>query len=304
MGGDYHIRPDLSPRNVLTLGGNGRYFLLEFPYQVLPPRADVFVKTLLDRGLVPIVTHPERTASLQRDWHRLEPLVKAGALVQVTAGSLLGEFGPAATAAAKHFLKKGWVHLLASDAHWVHERSPRLAAGRDAAARIVGGEAAQALVEDNPRRSWKGAIWHAAEENPPTAGESNPSPTDHGSRRVSVGRDSRPRRVPSASGPDVVRLAPGPLAACLPRDFGTCRSPFGPSDHIAQRSRAMLPYYAWVPGARAARVGRERIFSSRRGGAERARRSSVPTAQRREKQRRSEKSPPESPGLTVRRVRG
>ena len=150
VGADYHVRPDLSPGNVLTLGGNGRYFLLEFPYQVLPPRADIFIKTLLDRGLVPIVTHPERTASLQRDWRRLEPLVKAGALVQVTAGSLLGEFGPAATAAAKHFLKKGWVHLLASDAHWVNERSPRLAEGRAVAAKIVGEEAARALVEGNP----------------------------------------------------------------------------------------------------------------------------------------------------------
>ena len=32
VGGDYHVSPDLSPLNVLTLGGNGRYFLLEFPY--------------------------------------------------------------------------------------------------------------------------------------------------------------------------------------------------------------------------------------------------------------------------------
>ena len=111
---------------------------------------------LLGRGLLPIVTHPERTASLQRDWHRLEPLVQAGAIVQVTAGSLLGEFGPAATAAANRFLKKGWVHLLASDAHWAHERSPRLAGGRAAAARIVGENAAQALVEDNPRAILEG----------------------------------------------------------------------------------------------------------------------------------------------------
>ncbi|MHB8834331.1 MAG: tyrosine-protein phosphatase [Candidatus Methylomirabilia bacterium] len=150
VGGDYHIRPDLAPPNVLTLGGNGRYFLLEFPYQILPPRADAFIKTLLDRGLLPIVTHPERTTSLQRDWRRLEPLVKAGALVQVTAGSLLGEFGPAATAAASRFLKKGWVHLLASDAHWVHERSLRLAEGCAAAARIVGESAARVLVDQNP----------------------------------------------------------------------------------------------------------------------------------------------------------
>lgn len=155
-GGDYHIRVDLSPQNVLTLGGNGRYFLLEFPYQVFPPRADAFVATLLARGLHPIVTHPERTTSLQRNWRRLEPLVKAGALVQVTAGSLLGEFGPAATAAAKRFLKQGWVHLLASDAHWARERAPRLAAGRDAAALIVGESAARALVDLHPRAILEG----------------------------------------------------------------------------------------------------------------------------------------------------
>lgn len=155
-GGDYHIRPDLSPENVITLGGNGRYFLLEFPYQVLPPRADAFIKTLLGRGLHPIVTHPERTTSLQRDWRRLEPLVKAGALVQVTAGSLLGEFGPAASAAAKRFLKQGWVHLLASDAHWASERAPGLAAGQAAAALIVGESAARSLVEHHPRAILEG----------------------------------------------------------------------------------------------------------------------------------------------------
>ena len=150
-GGDYHAHPGLSPENVLTLGGNGRYFLLEFPYQAVPPRADAFVRTLLGRGLTPIVTHPERTASLQREWRRLEPLVREGALVQVTAGSLLGHFGAAAAAVAGRLLREGWVHLLASDAHWARERAPRLAQGRAAAARQGGQAAADALVEAHPR---------------------------------------------------------------------------------------------------------------------------------------------------------
>ncbi len=149
-GGDYHIRPDLAPGSVLTLGGNGRYFLLEFPYQVLPPRADAFIRVLRGRGLAPIVTHPERTASLQHDWRRLEPLVREGALVQLTGGSLLGHFGPQARAAAERYLAKGWAHVLASDAHWATERVPRLAEARAAAARIVGEAAAAALVEANP----------------------------------------------------------------------------------------------------------------------------------------------------------
>ena len=157
VGGDYHVRPDLAPGNVVTLGDNGRHFLLEFPYQVLPPRAADFIGILIGRGLAPIVTHPERTLPLQHDWRRLGPLVARGALVQVTGGSLLGEFGDAARAAAERFLKKGWVHLLASDAHWADERPPRLAAAVSAAARIVGEEAARALVDANPRAVLAGA---------------------------------------------------------------------------------------------------------------------------------------------------
>lgn len=150
-GGDYHIRPDLAPENVVTLGDNGRYFLLEFPYQVMPPHAEPFVTILLRRGLVPIITHPERTVSLQRDYRRLEGFVKRGALVQITAGSLLGHFGPLATATAERFLKKRWVHFLASDAHWADERQPLLAEGVRAAARLIGDAAARLLVEDHPR---------------------------------------------------------------------------------------------------------------------------------------------------------
>jgi protein-tyrosine phosphatase len=96
--------------------------------------------------------------SLQRDWRRLEPLVKEGALVQITAGSLIGEFGDQARNAAERFVKKGWVHLLASDAHWSSERVPRLAAGRDAAARLVGVAAARALVDDTPRAVLEGRV--------------------------------------------------------------------------------------------------------------------------------------------------
>ena len=48
-------------------------------------------------------------------------------------------------------LKKGWVHILATDAHWVDDRPPLLSAARRAAVRYVGEEAARRLVIDNPR---------------------------------------------------------------------------------------------------------------------------------------------------------
>jgi protein-tyrosine phosphatase len=155
-GGDYHVSPELGPESVLTFNGNGRYFLLEFPYQVMPPNSDIFVEGLAKKGLIPIVTHPERIFTLHGSEERLAPLIGRGALVQVTAGSLTGDFGPACLRSAARMLKKGWVHIIATDAHWVDERPPLLSAGRTAAARIVGQDAARRLVEDNPRAITEG----------------------------------------------------------------------------------------------------------------------------------------------------
>ena len=42
------------------------------------------------------------------------------------------------------------VHFIASDAHGVKGRPPMLSAARDAAAKIVGAEAAEKLVNANP----------------------------------------------------------------------------------------------------------------------------------------------------------
>ena len=150
-GGDYHISPDLGPHTVLTLNNNGRYFLLEFPYHVLPPNSDTYVAGLVKRGLTPIVTHPERIFTLHGREKRLEALIRKGALVQVTAGSLAGSFGPDCARSAVRMLKKGWVHVLATDSHWADERPPVLSKGVEAAAAIIGEEAALRLVNENPR---------------------------------------------------------------------------------------------------------------------------------------------------------
>ena len=47
-------------------------------------------------------------------------------------------------------LEKGWVHILATDAHNIHWRPPNLAEGREAAAQIVGEQEAWALVRERP----------------------------------------------------------------------------------------------------------------------------------------------------------
>jgi len=70
--------------------------------------------------------------------------------VQVTAGSLTGDFGQAAQQCAQHLLRAGVVDVIATDAHSTSYRKPQLSLGVKAAAEIVGAEAAQRMVFGTP----------------------------------------------------------------------------------------------------------------------------------------------------------
>jgi protein-tyrosine phosphatase len=56
----------------------------------------------------------------------LRDLVIAGALCQLNAGSLRGDFGNSARQAASELLKDNLVHVIASDAHDLESRKPEL----------------------------------------------------------------------------------------------------------------------------------------------------------------------------------
>jgi len=109
---------------------------------------------------MPIVPHPERNPSVVRRPQLVADLVEAGALVQVTAGSLVGGFGPEARECASYLLEKGLVHFLATDAHSPKWRQPLLAQGVKAAGRIIGETEARRLVEGNPARVIAGKALH------------------------------------------------------------------------------------------------------------------------------------------------
>jgi protein-tyrosine phosphatase len=129
---------------------DSRFILLETPYFALPPYLRDLVFRLQSHGYLPILAHPERNPTVQHDPRCLESLVDAGCLLQVNAGSVLGHFGPPSRRAAEKLLARGWVDLMASDAHGAAVRPPLLAAAVRAAARTVGMEAAQSLVGASP----------------------------------------------------------------------------------------------------------------------------------------------------------
>ncbi len=129
--------------------GATRYVLVELPFFVLPPYTEDVIFRLQVAGYKPILAHPERNAPLAAAPDRLQPLVERGVLVQITTTSVLGGFGAQAKSAAMAFLQRGWVHVLASDAHSASRRPPSLMEATRTAERLIGPEAWN-LVTTNP----------------------------------------------------------------------------------------------------------------------------------------------------------
>ena len=156
---DYDIVPLLEEGRVPFYGEMEGYrvMLLEFPHGHLPVGAVPFVDWLMQHRIRPMIAHPERNKDLMREPRRLEPFIARGCLVQLTADAVAGGFGEASALTAREFLRRGWVSVLASDAHDTEARPPRIAPGRDAAAEIVGEEEARRLVQDIPSSIVRGA---------------------------------------------------------------------------------------------------------------------------------------------------
>ena len=108
------------------------------------------IKWLFDHNIIPMIAHPERNRDIIRKISKLQPFVDAGCLLQLTASSLVGNFGPHSEQCAKSILDKGWVTILASDAHNLHKRLPEIEPGRAVVEEMLGKEASWKMVRDKP----------------------------------------------------------------------------------------------------------------------------------------------------------
>ncbi|MBI2678563.1 MAG: exopolysaccharide biosynthesis protein [Candidatus Koribacter versatilis] len=155
LGCDFHLSYDniqdalAHPRRYTV--GSTPYLLIEFSDFGVAPGVLESVHRLIGAGMRPIITHPERNATLGKNHEMVLRLVELGCFVQVTASALTGYWGDGVRLSTEQLFKRRLVHVLASDAHDPERRAPRLAAARDAAAKLTDGATAMALVEDNPR---------------------------------------------------------------------------------------------------------------------------------------------------------
>lgn len=126
--------------------------LLEFPHSHLPLGADKLVSWLLARRIRPLIAHPERNKEVMQKVDKMEPFVESGCLLQLTGGSLTGQFGKTAQHCAHALIERGWASVVATDAHNLAHRPPCLDLAYEALVELGGEAFARALTIETPEK--------------------------------------------------------------------------------------------------------------------------------------------------------
>lgn len=160
-GADVRITFDLIDRiengEVPTLNGSG-YMLIEFPEYIIPPHSDNLIFNLRHRGITPIITHPERHFRLMHDLPALTQLRDTGAMCQITAMSITGDFGKPIRKACYTMIEKELVDLVASDAHNPRGRPPILSKAYEHIKKEFGSDISDRIFYANPRMIAEAAL--------------------------------------------------------------------------------------------------------------------------------------------------
>jgi protein-tyrosine phosphatase len=154
-GCDFHLQFDniedaLAHPEKYTINHKG-YLLVEFPEVGVFHESEAILERLLDAGMVPIISHPERNEHLRKHPDDLARWIATGCYVQVTASSFTGLFGRASRNAAHDLLKRGLVHFVASDAHDTKYRTTSLKEAYAVLADTWGEPLIEPLFVENPR---------------------------------------------------------------------------------------------------------------------------------------------------------
>jgi protein-tyrosine phosphatase len=158
--------------DVIAQGPPGaRWVLAEVPFAGVDEAFVAGLDAIRGRGFGVVIAHPERAAGLlDGGLALLRPSLRAGAVMQVNACSLLGRQGPEARDAARRLVRSRLAYIIASDGHPGH-RDHTLRDG-EAPAVAAGASRAQVLqlTQANPRFLLRHGLPHVDAPLPLRAG--------------------------------------------------------------------------------------------------------------------------------------
>ena len=152
-GGDVRIEEDLVKMvregRVMSLADHRKHVLLELPHEMYIPLERLLSEMAANR-MVGILSHPERNQGIITNPRVVGPLVDIGCLMQVTAGSLVGTFGPQIQKLSEDLVVQGLVHFISTDAHSPKNRRPLMRRSFERVAELTDFETATRLCCRNP----------------------------------------------------------------------------------------------------------------------------------------------------------
>ncbi len=148
---DERIPQLLESDRILTVADGHRYLLLELPHEVFIDPL-LLLKRLDKMGVTAVITHPERHDFLASHPDNVDRWSDYRPCLQITAASLMGDFGRQCEEAAWTFLQKDLPAVVATDAHDTGARAPRMTAAYQRLSRRLGRSAAGLLCIENARR--------------------------------------------------------------------------------------------------------------------------------------------------------
>jgi protein-tyrosine phosphatase len=155
---------------ILTLADGGRYLLLELPNEVFID-IESLIQELASIGIQSIISHAERITQLIHQPDILNRWFEHSASLQITASSLMGDFGLELQRNAWYLLSSGWAAFVATDSHNINSRKPRMKAAFQSIIRNLGGDTAHLVCIENPSRVLNGrdivsvSTYHQQEAN-------------------------------------------------------------------------------------------------------------------------------------------
>lgn len=152
------------PRSI----GRGPFLLAEAPHLAPLPQLPEIVFQLRVKGVRPLLAHPERCREFEKPG-RAEEAVRAGALLQLDVGALIGRYGRNAERLARAFLEQRLYAVAATDLHSPRDAEKWVGASIEALRAIAGEAEATRLLRDAPA-----AILRGEEPPPPAPPERRP----------------------------------------------------------------------------------------------------------------------------------
>lgn len=122
---DSHTLEDYKAGAINCLNNSG-YMLIELPNREIPKYTFDTIYELNLLGVKTIIAHPERYYFVEKDIKSLNRFIEEGCLFQINATSLNGTFGKKIQKTAMNIMKNGLCNFIASDAHSVTRRAPKL----------------------------------------------------------------------------------------------------------------------------------------------------------------------------------